>query len=55
MVNNIKTPTIYHNTTDPRALQVALYNDLEVCNPLGSKTKVYKPGKYILSHDILST
>ena len=42
MVNNTKTPLC---TTD---LQVALYyDDLEVSNPLGSKTKVHKLGKYM--------
>lgn len=32
---------------DPCALQIFLYyDDLEVCNPLGSKTKVHKLGRY---------
>lgn len=31
---------------DKRALQVTLfYDDLEVCNPLGSKAKIHKLGK----------
>ena len=30
-------------STDPNALQIILnYNDVEICNPLGSKAKVHK-------------
>lgn len=33
---------------DKKALQVIGYdNDLEVANPLGSKTKIHKVGKYM--------
>ncbi len=28
------------------ALQVFYYDDIEVCNPLGSKAKIHKVGKY---------
>lgn len=32
------------------ALQIMMYyDDVEVCNPLGSHTKVHKPGKYLCS------
>lgn len=42
----------YHNSTlfqeDPCALQIQLYYDeVEVCNPLGSKAKKHKLGKYM--------
>ena len=40
---------LYHNhplfAAHPNALQLILYyDDLEVCNPLGSKSKVHKLG-----------
>ena len=35
---------------DPCALQLTLYyDDLEVCNPLGSKAKIHKLGTYYIS------
>lgn len=38
----------------PRPLQINIYyDDAEVCNPLGSKSKVHKLGKHFLSiHNI---
>ena len=34
---------------DPKSLQIMLYYDeVEVCNPLGTKTKFHKLGKYII-------
>ena len=42
--------TVYHGhplfSSKPRSLQLMLYyDDLEVCNPLGSKAKIHKLGK----------
>lgn len=35
-------------STDPNALQIILnYDDVEICNPLGSKAKVHKLGMLI--------
>ena len=47
---------------DPNALQICFYyDDLEVCNPLGSKAKIHKLGCYTIFvhtctiiHDTLS-
>lgn len=37
---------------DPTALQIQLYYDeLEVCNPLGSYAKKHKLGKYSVYHN----
>lgn len=39
---------------DPSGLQIMLYyDDVEVCNPLGSKAKIHKLGK--LTFDFFST
>ena len=36
---------------DPRALQLILYyNDVEVCNPLGSRAKTHKVGDIFINH-----
>ena len=38
-------------STDPNALQIILnYDDVEICNPLGSKAKVHKLGMLILHY-----
>ena len=34
-------------TKDPSALQIMIYDDVEVTNPLGSKTKIHKIGSFI--------
>lgn len=35
-------------TSNPKALQVMLYyDDVEICNPLGSKSKIHKLGNYV--------
>ena len=49
MVNFLKT-TSYLIKDDPTALQIQLYYDeLEVCNPLGSKAKKHKLGRNDMS------
>ena len=41
-------------SVDRQALQVLLYNDdIEICNPLGSRAKVHKMCKYINSFALL--
>ena len=39
---------------DPNALQICFYyDDLEVCNPLGSKAKIHKLGCYTILYTII--
>jgi len=43
---NYKTMRLFND--DPCALQIQLfYDELEICNPLGSKAKKHKLGKYV--------